>query len=59
MKKITNVEIDFGGSTYPDFEDAFICYAEDENGRPLTDDELDELNDDSGTVYEFVLNEVF
>ena len=29
---------------YPDFVDAYVSYAE-ENGVPLTDEQLDELND--------------
>lgn len=29
---------------YPDFCDAFACYAEYKDGTPLTEEELDELN---------------
>ena len=31
---------------YPDFVDAYIMYAEHANGQPLSDLELDYLNDD-------------
>lgn len=30
---------------YPDFVDAYISYAQYKNGKPLTDQELDMLND--------------
>ena len=39
----------------PDFCDAFISYAETVDGRELTDDELNTLNEDSDTVYEAVI----
>jgi hypothetical protein len=35
---------------YPDFSDAYAVYAEFEDGTPLTDSELDELNDNYGDV---------
>ncbi len=31
---------------YPKFVDAYVAYAEDDNGNELSDDELDRLNDD-------------
>jgi hypothetical protein len=37
-------------SDYPDFCDAYFCYAEWENGTPLTDDELEELTRECGDV---------
>ena len=37
---------------YPDFCDAYISYAEDETGRPLTDEELEAIPSDF--VYEQV-----
>ncbi|MHA2183144.1 MAG: hypothetical protein ACXAAH_17125 [Promethearchaeota archaeon] len=40
---------------YPDFVDAFITYAECENGHPLTDDELDNLNEDAEFIHDKVL----
>lgn len=45
--KLYNVQID--GINYadaPDFVDAFICYAEDENGRELTEEELEAIPGD-------------
>ena len=49
-KQIENIELsDVYLSDYPDFSDAYISYAE-INGKPLTDAELDELNNDSGFV---------
>lgn len=42
----------------PDFVDAFIASATYE-GRPLTDSELDEVNNDSKFVYDCVINRLF
>lgn len=47
-------------SDYPDFADAFICYAErSDTGEPLTDEELDELNQDSSFVYDCVIRNLY
>lgn len=35
---------------YPDFCDAYFCYAEYTNSIPLTDDELEQLTDENGDV---------
>jgi len=45
-------------SDYPDFCDAFICYAE-YKGKEMTTEELDELNDVEGFVYDCVMNDLF
>jgi len=37
-------------SDYPDFCDAYFCYAEYTNGIELTDDELEQLTDKNGDV---------
>jgi len=43
----STIEVDgVDSSDYPDFADAFISYAEYEDGTPLTDDELDKLTDE-------------
>jgi hypothetical protein len=58
--KYQNIEFDgVDNSDYPDFCDAFICYAEDEEGEPLTEDELDLLNDDRGFVHSTLWNQLF
>ena len=44
---------------YPDFCDAFITYAENESGIPLTDEELDQLNDDRATVHEMLWDHLY
>lgn len=57
--KIDNIEVegvDF--SDYPDFCDAFIASA-DYDGVEMTDDQLDQLNDDSDFVYQCVLDQLF
>ena len=57
--KLTNVRIsNLDPKDYPDFVDAFIESA-DCNGIPLTDEELDKLNEDSDTVYELVIKELY
>lgn len=50
-KLIDNVEVDgIDTRDYPDFSDAFIAYAE-YKGKPMTDAQLDRLNDNSDFVY--------
>ena len=57
--KIENVEVDgIDTSDYPDFCDAFIASA-DYDGKPMTDVQLDELNEDADFVYECVLNKLY
>ena len=57
--KTDNIDsIEFDGvdfNDYPDFCDAFICYAE-RNGEPMTSTELNELNEDTGFVYEKLMD---
>ena len=43
---------------YPDYCDAFIASAE-YDGRELSDEELDELNDDSDLVYELLTDNLY
>ena len=58
-KLIDNIELDgIDTKNYPDFCDAFIASA-DYNGKPMTDEQLDELNEDSEFVYECVQNHFF
>ena len=53
MEKYTNVKIEgIDHNDYPDYCDDYIVYAE-VNGVPLTDDEIEELND-SDIRYELV-----
>lgn len=56
---IDNIEIeDIDYKDYPDFCDAHIVYAE-RDGIPLTDDEIEELNNERDFVYEAVINKIF
>lgn len=59
--KLQNIELDgINTRDYPDFCDAFIIYAEYDNGVELTEVELDELNDNYGEfIYESVINHLF
>ena len=59
LTKIDNVEVEgIDTRDCPDFTDAFISYAE-LNGVPLTEDQLDDLNEDRDFVYGEVLNHLF
>ena len=49
---------DINYSDYPDFCDAFISYAE-INGEPMTDTELESLNEDRDFVYEKLMEYLF
>ena len=54
MEKYTNVKFDgIDFNDYPDYCDAYITHAE-LNGVPLTDDEIEELNDNSYLRYELL-----
>lgn len=57
LSKIKNVEIE-GIQTWdsPDFVDAFVSYAEFENGQPLTDLQLEWVNENAP---EFVNEQVY
>ena len=58
-KLIDNIEVDgIDTKDYPDFCDAFIASA-DYDGKPMTDEQLEELNEDSDFVYECVQNHLF
>jgi len=53
--KITNVQVDgIDTKDAPDFCDAYITSAQ-YDGRPMTEEELEELNDDGDFVYEQVI----
>ena len=55
-KKIDNIEIDgIDTKDYPDFCDAYISSA-DYNGVPMTDKQLDELNEDGDYVYGHIID---
>jgi hypothetical protein len=50
-----NVELDgIDWNDYPDFCDMYLVSA-DYEGRPLTNDEIEELNNDSQLIYELYL----
>ena len=55
-KKIDNIEVDgIDTKDYPDFCDAYIVSA-DYDGKPMTDEQLDELNEDGDYVYEHIMD---
>ena len=58
-KLIDNIEVDgIDTNDYPDFCDSFIASAN-YNGVPMTDEQLEELNEDSDFVDECVHNYLF
>jgi hypothetical protein len=58
-KLIDNIQVEgIDTNDYPDFCDAFIASA-DYDGKSMTDEQLDELNEDSDFVYECVQNHLF
>ena len=58
-KLIDNIEVEgIDYKDYPDFCDAFIASA-DSNGKPMTDEQLEELNEDIDFVYDCVRNHLF
>jgi hypothetical protein len=60
VNKLENIEVEgIDTRDYPEFVDAFISYAE-MDGVELTDEQLDELNDDyPDLVYDCVINHLF
>ena len=60
VNKLENIQVEgIDTRDYPDFVDAFISYAE-MDGVELTDEQLDELNDDyPDLVYDCVINHLF
>jgi hypothetical protein len=50
-RKVVDIEVDGVDSRdYPDFSDAYFCYACYEDGTPLTDDELNKFTEDNGDL---------
>jgi hypothetical protein len=59
LKKIDNVELDnINTSDYPDFVDAYIVSA-DYNGKEMTEEQLDEINENNEFVQEQVQKLLF
>jgi hypothetical protein len=53
---IDNIEFEgIDHNDYPDYCDVYIISA-DYDGREMTEDEIEELNDDSGFVYDKLMN---
>ncbi len=53
LKNVTVLDMDWQSNQYPEFEDSYVIEAEfKDTGVELTDEELDEVNDNSDFVYE-------
>ena len=60
-RTIVDIELeDVEGSDYPDFSDAWISSARwEDTGEPLSDPELEELNDNKDLVYEAIMKVLY
>ena len=57
--KISNVQVDgIDWSDYPDFCDAYITDAW-YDGAPMTNEQIEEINEDTQFVYDSVINFIF
>ena len=57
FKNVTVLDMDWDYTQYPEFEDSFIIDAEfKDTGVELTDEQVEELNDNSDFVYEELQN---
>ena len=57
--KISNVQLDgIDYSDYPDFCDAYITDAW-YDGAPMTDEQIEQVNQDTQFVYDCVINHIF
>ena len=60
LAKITNISVDgVNHKDHPEYCDAYILSA-DYNGKPMTESEIDDLNNNyGGFVYDSVINSIF
>ena len=59
LRKVDNLEFDgIDTKDYPDFVDAYISGA-DYEGKPMTDEQLETLNENGEFVYDELLNYLF
>lgn len=59
VTKVSNIVFDgIDHKDYPDYSDAYVESAEYE-GEPMTEEQLDELNECCDFVYEKLLNHIF
>lgn len=59
-RMLTDVELDgIDHNDAPDYVDAFVSSASWIDGTPLTDDEIDQLNEDSGLVYALLMDYLY
>ena len=59
LQNVSNLEFDgIDHKDHPDYSDAYIASA-DYEGQPMTDEQLDELNDNRDFVYECLMDYLF
>lgn len=57
--KVSNIEFDgIDHNDYPDYCDVYITNAE-YDGREITEEELQELNEDTEFIYEKLIEQIF
>ena len=50
-RNVVDIQVDgVDGRNYPDFSDAYFCYACYEDGTPLTDSELEKFEQENGDL---------
>ena len=60
MTKAYNVQVDgIDTRDAPDFCDAYILHAEHEDGTPMSESELDALNEDRDFVHDCVIKQLY
>ena len=59
LKKITDIVVEgIDKADYPDFCDSFIESAY-YDGKPMTEEQLEELNENKDFVYECIINKLY
>lgn len=56
--KYTNLQFDYDPSDYPDFCDAYVISG-DLDGEEMTDEQLEELNNNKDLVYDLLIDYLF
>lgn len=56
--KYSNLEFDYDPTDYPDYCDAYIVNGE-IDGRPMTPEEIDIINDDRQLVYDLLMEHLY
>ena len=58
LSKIDNMTFDFDSDDFPDFSDCSVVSA-DYDGNPMSEDQLNELNENTDFVYESLIKYLY